>query len=283
MLDPAVITEVRKRLLQIETEENVRIFYACESGSRAWGFPSANSDYDVRFLYVRPKDWYLSIDLDIRRDVIERPIMDEFDINGWDLRKALGLLRKSNPPLLEWLDSPIVYLDDKVISSKVKQLVPQCYSPTACTYHYLQMARGNFREYLKGEVVTVKKYFYVLRPLLAIKWIEQSSDVVPMQFGVLVESLLEPGELRTEIENLIDRKKQGEELKKEPRIDVISEFIEFEMTRLGSKVIDKRDEKPSLEMLNSVFREILGESESPHSDNACTNTSLSDPSRPVGR
>jgi hypothetical protein len=94
------------KLDEIETRENVLIFYACESGSRAWGFPSSDSNYDIRFLYLRPKDWYLSIDSG--RDVIELPILDSLDINGWDLKKALGLLMKSNPSLLEWLDSPIV-------------------------------------------------------------------------------------------------------------------------------------------------------------------------------
>ncbi len=249
--------EIRERLFAIEREESVKIFYACESGSRAWGFPSKNSDYDVRFLYVREPDWYLSIDVEDRRDVIERPILDEFDVNGWDLRKALKLLRKSNPPLLEWLNSATIYLEDETISAKFKSLVPHCYSATACTYHYLQMARGNFREYLKGDTVSVKKYFYVLRPLLAIKWIEESSGVVPMQFGVLVQHILPKGELRDQIETLTERKKLGDELKREPRIDVISEFIESEMTRLASKVVERREEKPSMEHLNSIFREIL--------------------------
>lgn len=99
--------EILARLKQIEKDEDVDIFYACESGSRAWGFPSADSDYDVRFIYSRPTDWYLSIDE--KRDVIELPIVDEIDISGWDVKKALKLLRKSNPPLLEWLQSPIVY------------------------------------------------------------------------------------------------------------------------------------------------------------------------------
>ncbi len=249
--------EIRQRLSAIEQEESVNIFYACESGSRAWGFPSANSDYDVRFLYVRQPDWYLSIDVEDRRDVIERPILDEFDVNGWDLRKALKLLRKSNPPLLEWLNSPTIYSEDLVISAKFKELVPFCYSPVACTYHYLQMAKGNFREYLKGETVSVKKYFYVLRPLLAIKWIEQHDDVVPMEFGVLVNALLPGGTLRDEIQRLIERKKLGDELKREPRMEVISAFIENEMTRLSDKIIDKRDDKPSMDVLNEVFRDVL--------------------------
>lgn len=252
---------IGNKLLQIEKEQNVYIFYACESGSRAWGFPSANSDYDVRFLYIRRKDWYLSIDVDVKRDVIECPITDDLDISGWDLRKALGLLRNSNPPLLEWLSSPIVYLQDDPLIEKFRNLVPVCYSPTACIYHYLHMARGNYREYLKGEEVSVKKYFYVLRPLLAIRWIEEFSDVVPMEFGIMVESLIDEPLLKSEILNLIERKRQGEELKREPRIAAISDYIESEIERLRTKTIGKRGEKPITKILNIAFREMIDESE----------------------
>lgn len=252
-----MIDVIGDKLLEIQKKENVHIFYACESGSRAWGFPSANSDYDVRFVYVRPKEWYLSIDVDIKRDVIEVPIPDKLDISGWDLRKALGLLRKSNPPLLEWFSSPIIYLRDAEITDKFLSLMPLCYSPTACIYHYLNMARNNFREYLKGEVVSVKKYFYVMRPILAIKWIETKGSIVPMEFGELVKELITDQELRREIDSLIVRKRCGDELKREPRIEPISLFIENELKRLESTVIKKQDDKPQTELLNVLFREIL--------------------------
>jgi predicted nucleotidyltransferase len=246
-----------EKLLEIESREKVQIFYACESGSRAWGFPSANSDYDVRFLYVRERDWYLSYDVEEKRDVIEEPIIDDLDVNGWDLRKALKLLRKSNPPLLEWLSSPIIYLKDDPLISRFRELAPICYSPIACTYHYLQMARGNFREYLKGELVTVKKYFYVLRPLLAIRWIEERDDIVPMDFGIMVGDLVIEPELRSAIEKLIERKKQGDELDREPKIPVINEYIQIEMNRHESRMLQKRAEKPKRDLLNQAFREML--------------------------
>jgi uncharacterized protein len=102
-----ILDEIQACLSDIEKTHQVKIIYSCESGSRAWGFPSADSDYDVRFLYLHPVDWYLSIE--DKRDVIEVPIKNKLDITGWDLRKALQLFRKSNPPLLEWLGSPIVY------------------------------------------------------------------------------------------------------------------------------------------------------------------------------
>lgn len=261
-----MLETIRENLKALEAKERVQIFYACESGSRAWGFPSANSDYDVRFIYIRDRDFYLSINVEDRRDVIEVPINDELDISGWDLRKALRLLRKSNPPLLEWLSSPIVYLQDDDLINKFRSLVPTSYSPTACMYHYLHMARGNYRDYLKGDEVAVKKYFYVLRPLLAIKWIEEREDVVPMEFGIMVDSLLTDSKLRGEIQSLIERKKQGEELKREPKAPVISHFIETEMDRLKNLSIPRRDEKPLMDTLNTAFREMIELSRIPELD-----------------
>jgi uncharacterized protein len=250
--------EIFIRLRQIENEEDVTIFYACESGSRAWGFPSEDSDYDVRFLYLRQRDWYLSIDVEEKRDVIERPISDMLDISGWDLRKALKLLRKSNPPLLEWLNSPIIYRQKLTITDKIRELIPEYYSPVACVHHYLHMAQGNFREYLKGEIVWVKKYFYVLRPLLAIRWIEQESNVVPMEFGVLVERCVKSPELKEAIENLLERKKQGQELDRAPRIEIISDFVESELERLQTKKMESTP-KPNTEKLNDLFRIAINE------------------------
>lgn len=245
------------RLKQIEKEENVNIFYACESGSRAWGFPSADSDYDVRFIYVHPREWYLSIDVEDKRDVIERPINDELDISGWDLRKALKLLRKSNPPLLEWLSSSIVYIETGAIAEKLREAVAEFYSPISSYHHYLHMAQGNYREYLKGDVVWVKKYFYVLRPLLAIRWIEKRRGPVPMEFEKLVENSVTSAELKQTIADLLERKKSGQELDKQPKIPVISDFIESELERLKNKAQIEDRGKPDFEKLNELFRDAL--------------------------
>ena len=159
------MNELRKnidvRLWEIEKTEEVCIFYACESGSRAWGFPSVDSDYDVRFIYLHPPEWYLSIDVEHKPDVIELPIAGPLDINGWDLRKALQLVQKFNPPLMEWLGSPIVYEEKYTVANSLRDIMQKFYSPIACAYHYLNMAQGNFREYLKGEFVWIKKYCIV--------------------------------------------------------------------------------------------------------------------------
>ncbi|WP_289355241.1 nucleotidyltransferase domain-containing protein [Paenibacillus sp. S-12] len=212
-------------LQTIEKEERVRILYACESGSRAWGFPSMDSDYDVRFIYVRPMDSYLS--LFEKRDVIERPISNMLDINGWDMKKALSLFRKSNPPLLEWLQSPIVYAEASDVVAQIRALSSHTFSPRSCMYHYLHMAKGNYREYLQRDQVKIKKYFYVLRPLLACPWIERYNEMPPIEFPVLVDWLIPTnGELHAAIQQLLARKIAGEELDHEPRIEVINAFIE---------------------------------------------------------
>lgn len=216
---------ITQELQRIEQEEQVRIIYACESGSRAWGFPSKDSDYDVRFIYVRPIEDYLRI-TDIR-DVIERPINDMLDINGWDLKKALRLFRKSNPPLLEWLQSPIVYKETTMVVERIRRFSPLAFSPKSCMNHYLHMARGNYRDYLQREQVKIKKYFYVLRPILACAWIEKTNEMPPMEFEVLVDRILpENSELKALILELLARKKAGDELDLEPRLQPLNDYLE---------------------------------------------------------
>lgn len=224
---------IKTKLVRLEQDEHVRILYACESGSRAWGFASTDSDYDVRFVYCHPTNWYLSI-YD-QHDVLERPIKDNIDLSGWDIRKALRLFRKSNPPLLEWLDSPILYHSRDNLAEHLREMMPQYYSPNACLHHYWHMAQGNFDKYLGGELIPQKRYFYVLRPVLACKWIENSRGAVPMEFGRLVSGLLEPGELKDATSALLEAKKQGVELGEAPRIPVIHDFLSTELSRLAEQ------------------------------------------------
>lgn len=165
----AIRDEILRRLHAAEVEHDVKIIYACESGSRAWGFASPNSDYDVRFIYVRKQDWYLSFDVEHRRDVIEYPIVDEIDCGGWDLKKALYLLTRTNGALLEWLNSPVRYTEIGSTAESLRKIAPGIMNSIALCYHYSHMARGNAREYLFKGQVRLKKYFYVLRPLFAIR------------------------------------------------------------------------------------------------------------------
>ena len=150
---------IKSKLKEIEEKENIKILHCVESGSRAWGFASPDSDYDVRFIYVRPKEFYLR--LDKTRDVIEWQLDDTLDINGWDLSKALSLLYKSNPTLFEWNSSPIVYKTTKEWE-QIATIINKYFVAKSGLYHYLSTAKSNYREYLKGEIVRLKKYFYVL-------------------------------------------------------------------------------------------------------------------------
>lgn len=243
----AVVEELRR----VERARGVRILFACESGSRAWGFASRDSDYDVRFLYVNSPDWYLSIDE--RRDVIEEPISEDLDVSGWDLRKALRLLRKSNPPLLEWLKSPIVYAQDDRFVREFRVLAVQYYSPERCFKHYLHMAWGNARRYLQGDAVWLKKYLYVLRPMLACRWIERGLGEPPMLFDELVTGVVEERDVRTAIARLLVLKKAGEELDRAPRIEPLSRFIETELGRLEALALPL-GVPPDNTALNAFFR-----------------------------
>jgi len=247
-----VFQRVRHALAQVEAERNVRVLFACESGSRAWGFASRDSDYDVRFLYVHRRDWYLSVE--DRRDVIEQPIADDLDVSGWELRKALRLLRKSNPPLLEWLKSPVVYRYDPVFAAEFGALATEFYSPRRCFAHYRHMAFGNWRDYLRGrEQVSLKKYLYVFRPLLACRWIERQLGQVPMLFAQLAESVLDEADLRTALAELVARKQAGEELAVAPPVEALTRFIEAELPRLEA-LNEPGDVAGEVEELNGFFR-----------------------------
>jgi len=259
MIDPHYRQLIMNELRNIEQQENVRILYACESGSRAWGFPSRDSDYDVRFVYIRPVDWYLSI-FD-KRDVIERPISSMLDISGWDLKKALLLFRKSNPPLLEWLQSPIVYEDNYTVADRIRSLSPLSFSPRSCLYHYLHMAQRNYRDYLQGETVRLKKYLYVLRPILACEWIERYGAMPPMEFHRLVDELIPAdSELSRAVQTLLERKASGEELDEEPRIPSINDYLEERLHHL-ERTAGTAEHSPERqdEQLDALFRAALQE------------------------
>ncbi len=244
---------ILRELAVIECEEDVRVLYACESGSRAWGFASPESDYDPRFFHVHRPEWYGVR----RRDVIERPVTGNLDIAGWDLRKTLQLYRKSNPPLLEWLHSPIVYIDRYGLAARLRALLPEYYSPSACRYHYLHMASGNFRRYLEGETVAWKKYLYVLRPLLAVRWIDEGRGVTPMEFARLVENTVGDPAVKRAIGDLLRRKRSGEGPERGPHIPEIMAFIQSEMERLEDWNEEYAEPSRDTAKLNDLFREMV--------------------------
>lgn len=223
---------IAERLQSIEEQENIRILHAVESGSRAWGFASPDSDYDVRFIYVRPRDFYLK--LEATRDVLEYPINDLLDINGWDLQKTLRLLHRSNPSVFEWFKSPIVYKNTH-FSGEFISIMENYFLAKSGLYHYLHMAAGNYREYLKGETVKAKKYFYVLRPLLACRWILEKRTPPPMLFSELMAAEL-PDALHSPVKELLRIKMEVPELKLIPKVNAINTYIEDELVNIQGEI-----------------------------------------------
>ncbi len=257
---PAEIqAEVQRRLDEIERSERCRILFAIESGSRAWGFPSPDSDYDVRFVYVRPLDWYLSIQPG--RDVIETPLQGLYDINGWDLAKALALLIKPNPVLLEWLCSPILYRADADAMAKLKSLGEASAHHRPSTHHYVHLAASQYRRFIEGrEEVPLKKYFYALRPALALAWLRTRPDApVPMNMAELRAGLDLDGEVAPFLNDLARRKAETRELGAGPRIPRLDRLIEDELAAaehtLSAPPKAIAGELPAI--ANALFRELV--------------------------
>jgi hypothetical protein len=250
-----------KKLSEIEHTENITILHAVESGSRAWGFASPDSDYDVRFFYVRPKEYYLR--LEKKRDVLECPISGDLDFNGWDIDKTLRLLHASNPTLFEWSSSPIVYKTTDFFNTFLL-VIGDYFVARSGLWHYLSMAEGNYRKYLKGDMVQAKKYFYVIRPFLACRWILKRHTPPPMLFSELVETQIEP-ELRLAIDDLLKLKMSAPEIKEIPRIAPLNKFIERNLSTIRAQ-IEAMPETPQKdwEPLNALFLSALKWRESTH-------------------
>lgn len=238
------------KLQEIEEKENIRILLAVESGSRAWGFASPDSDYDVRFIYIRRQEDYLR--LDPVRDVIELPINDLLDINGWDLQKSLRLLYKSNPTIFEWFMSPIVYMETE-FADRLRGMMNGYFSAKRSLYHYMSMAEGNYRAYLKRDLVCAKKYFYVLRPVLACRWILERRTPSPMRFSDLVRAQL-PDELADEVGGLLEMKIHSPEIREIPRIDRINAYFDACLPDIKRMAQDMGESKSAgWQELNEVF------------------------------
>lgn len=247
----AVISE---KLSEIESAEDVRILHCVESGSRAWGFASPDSDYDVRFIYVRKPEFYLK--LEKTSDVIEWQLDDVYDINGWDIQKALRLLCKSNMALFEWNNSPIVYKTSCEWQS-VKEIIDKYFIKKMGLHHYLNMAARNYREYLCADEVKLKKYFYALRPILACRWIIDNATPPPILFSELVESELDK-EMLPVVNRLIELKISAPEIGTGPRIAALNSYIEKNIEDIRTYIEKCDTKRNNWENLDRLFCEIVG-------------------------
>lgn len=245
---------VISKLKEIEERENIKILHCVESGSRAWGFASPDSDYDVRFIYVRPKEFYLR--LDKTRDVIEWQLDDTLDINGWDIQKALTLLHNSNPTLFEWNSSPIIYKTTDEWQ-KIAAVINRYFVAKSGLYHYLSTAKSNYREYLKGETVRLKKYFYVLRPLLACKWILAEGTPPPMLFSTLMDKYLDE-ELKPDVERLLEMKINSPEIGEGKRFNRVNDYLDRNIEEIEKRITELPcEESRDWDELNMIFLSLL--------------------------
>ena len=254
---PEMRAAITQRLSEVEGRHGVRVLYAIESGSRAWGFPSPDSDYDVRFIYVHPRDWYLSVNE--ARDVIEEGVDEmDFDVVGWDLRKALRLFLKANPALWEWLVSPIVYRDDGGVARRLREIAAGTYSPKALAHHYLSIAREKERRQIAAkETVKAKKYVYALRPLLALGWLSENATLPPMAMPEIMTGVTLPSDVRQAILDLVEHKAVTPEGAFVDRIPLLDEWMEEAYER-GCVYADKAPvRKAGREELDAFFRQIV--------------------------
>jgi predicted nucleotidyltransferase len=246
---------IQQKLDEIEQKEQVRVLLSVESGSRAWGFASPDSDYDVRFIYVRPQAEYLR--LEKQRDVIEWQLDDTLDINGWDLQKALRLLHKSNPTLFEWNNSPIIYRTTPYWES-IRGEISAYFQSKAGLYHYLSMAKTNYHAYFKGEQVKLKKYFYSLRPVLCARWIIDKGTPPPMPFSELAAEELD-GSVASQVEELLRLKADASEKDNHEHIAALDKYLENSISKLSetAQSISQTGSK-EWEPLDNAFIGLLG-------------------------
>jgi predicted nucleotidyltransferase len=258
MIDQAAREEALRRLDEVEREDGVRLLFACESGSRAWGFPSPDSDFDVRFVYVRPLGDYLL--LEQPRDVVERPIDGLWDVNGWDLKKALLLLRRGNAVIIEWLRSPIVYREHGATPAQLRRLADRFGDPASSIRHYHGLLDGFWRRDFAGrEQVKLKKYLYAIRASLALAWVRQLGSVPPMALPALVVGDLAAAPVRDEIDRLLEIKSRTGEVGEGPRLGPLDAFIEDQLqwARAEGRLRAPRLDSAFLEETDRIFRQAV--------------------------
>lgn len=247
---------IQKYLAQVQADKQIEILFACEAGSRAWGFPSPNSDYDIRFIYKHPVNWYLQ--LQEPKDSIEMMLDDNhIDLSGWDLRKALRLLQKSNPPLLEQIQSPIIYLKNESFLAGIKALAQSSYSKIATLHHYLSMAKKMYEEIQGKNSVKLKKLFYALRAAMACLWVLEREEPPPTLLLSMLETLSLDEALKLKIQRLIQLKSEQEESYLHLQEKDLNLLIEYSIQKAEQEAKNLSASKGNMEALNHFFIQML--------------------------
>ena len=245
---------ILQKLSELEQNENIKILYACESGSRAWGFASPDSDFDVRFIYARPVNDYLCITE--LPDNLGLPVNEVLDIGGWDIKKALKLFLKSNSTLYEWLQSPIVYQEDSAFADDLRKLMLEYFSLRSGANHYLSMAHNTLRDDLQTEQVKLKRYFYALRPALACLWIVEKQTVPPMEFEHLRVMITDTG-VQNAINELLERKKIADEKALIAPVPLLNQWLSDTLDWCKERIPALPSEKKHSDELNNIFRKYI--------------------------
>lgn len=240
--------KINQYIQRLEAERNIKILLACETGSRAWGFPSPDSDYDIRVIYMHEKDWYIS--LHPKRDHFNLMFEDNMlDITGWDLRKSLNLLYRSNAALLERIQSPMVYCADEKFREEITEIADDFYAPIAVMYHYLSLTKKMMDGMEEAESIKLKKLFYALRSALVCKWILTSQERPPISIFKLMDGLNLAESMRQRILNLIAIKTEMDESymhSKEPEIIAFIQGIIIEADANANSLSGARNKTQSL-------------------------------------
>jgi len=244
--------KINHYLTELEKEKNIKILLACETGSRAWGFPSPDSDYDVRIIYQHEKDWYLS--LNDKKDSIQRMYEDnEIDITGWDLRKCLKLLLKSNPALLERIQSHIIYKADQEFLTAFNELAITAYSRIATAFHYFSMAKRLFEDVKDKQEYKLKRFFYVLRSAVACIWIAEKKEMPPIDFHKMLAGLNIQESLHQRIYELIELKSKKSEDYLHSGENELIEFIQDTITVTGKTFKSFPHSKADIDVFSQFF------------------------------
>jgi len=249
--------KIRTKLSDLESEAGFRILFACESGSRAWGFASADSDYDVRFVFAWTPERYLAVSP--YAETIDRGIdEDAIDLSGWELRKALGLFRKSNGALCEWLRSPILYREETPLMDEWRRLLDEEFAPKANAIHYLGLCRKMWFRIRNEETVTAKRYLYALRALLSARFVIEHGHPAPVPFEELRVSLATPADVAVAVEKMIAEKSRSAEVDGVVRETSIETYLESELERLNELADTLPDRLADAGKLDSFFRSAIG-------------------------
>lgn len=257
MVTVEIKQEVDYQLRLIEEANACKVLFAVEGGSRAWGFPSITSDYDIRFIYIKKPEHYLSVNIAKKTDCIHPAPFNNMDIDGWDINKALLLFHDSNPSLYEWLNSPIMYRSWLPFTNTIRDLMPDYYNQTKHVYHYLNMCRTHYVKYLEKDQVKLKKYLHTLRPLLAVKWMMQNRGPIPAEFLPLLDTIKDRPDIVKEINKLIKRKFSGDELDNKEHIEPIHLYLKEEIRTFDNIRPHSVKVSKGYEPLNFLFRSLL--------------------------